>query len=134
MRHENSVFHALLQRVPWDVFERLVEAHGSDKHVRRLSTKTQLIALFYGQLAGAVSLREIVGCLASHASRLYHLGACPASRSTLSDANNARPSAVFAELFAQMVVRAGRGLRRRVGEAVYLIDATGLRLNLASGS
>ena len=58
MRHHNSVFHDLLKRVPWTVFDRLVEEHGTDKHVRRLSTKTQLIALLYGQLAGAVSLRD----------------------------------------------------------------------------
>jgi hypothetical protein len=105
-----------------------VEEHGTDKHVRRLSTKTQLIALLYGQLAGAVSLREIAGGLESHAARLYHLGARPASRSTLADANAKRSSAVFAGLFAELVARAGRGLRRAIGEATYLIDATGVRL------
>ena len=129
MRHHNSVFHDLLKRVPWAAFDRLVEQHGADKHVRRLSTKTQLIALLYGQLAGAVSLREIVGGLESHAGRLYHLGARPASRSTLADANAKRSSAVFAGLFAELVARAGRGLRRAVGEAIYLIDATGVRLS-----
>lgn len=129
MRHHNSVFHDLLKRLPWSSFVRLVDEHGADKHVRRLSTKSQLIALLYGQLAGAVSLREIVGGLESHCARLYHLGAKPASRSTLADANRLRPSAVFAGLFAQMVAGAGRGLRRAVGEATYLIDATGVRLS-----
>ncbi|WP_428423764.1 IS4 family transposase [Pararhizobium sp.] len=129
MRHHNSVFHDLLKRVPWSAFDRLVEEHGADKHVRRLSTRTQLIALLYGQLAGAVSLREIAGGLESHAARLYHLGARPASRSTLADANAKRSSAVFAGLFAELVARAGRGLRRAAGEATYLIDATGVRLS-----
>lgn len=129
MRHQNSVFHDLLKRVPWTCFERLVDAHGADKHVRRLSTRSQFVALLYGQLAGAVSLREIVGGLESHAARLYHVGAKPASRSTLADANRLRPSAVFAGLFAAMVTKAGRGLRRAVGEATYLIDATGVRLS-----
>jgi hypothetical protein len=129
VRHKNSVFHDLLKRVPWSTFERLVDAHGADKHVRRLSTKSQFIALLYGQLAGAVSLREITGGLQSHSARLYHLGAQPVSRSTLADANGLRPSAVFAGLFAAMVARAGRGLRRAVGEATYLIDATGVRLS-----
>jgi hypothetical protein len=109
-----SVFHDLLKRVPWSAFERLVDEHGADKHVRRLSTESQFVALLYGQLAGAVSLREIVGGLESHSSRLYHVGAKPASRSTLADANRLRPSAVFAGLFAQMVAGAGRGLRRAV--------------------
>lgn len=129
MRHQNSVFHDLLKRIPLNCFDRLVDMHLADKHVRQLSTRSQLVALLYGQLAGAVSLREIAGGLESHSSRLYHLGARKASRSTLADANRLRPSAVFAGLFAEMVARAGRGLRRAVGEATYLIDATGVRLS-----
>ncbi|NIA72543.1 IS4 family transposase [Pelagibius litoralis] len=129
MRHHNSVFHDLLKRVPWDAFERLVAEHGADYRVRRLSTKSQLAALLYGQFSGAASLREIVGGLESHALRLYHVGTRPVSRSTLADANAVRASAVFSELFAVMVARTQRGLRRAVGDAVYLIDSTGLRLS-----
>jgi len=134
MRHQNSVFHGLLKHVPWDVFDRLVSEHGADSRVRRLNTKSQFVALLYGQLSGAVSLREIVTGLASHAARLYHLGIRAVQRSTLADANAQRPSAVFTELFAEMVKRAGRGLRRAVGESVYLIDATSLRLSEASAA
>jgi Transposase DDE domain/Domain of unknown function (DUF4372) len=126
MRHHNSVFHDLLKRIPWAEFEGLVLRHGADKHVRRLSTKDQLIALLYGQLAGASSLREIVGGLESHRARLYHLGGRVAQRSTLADANARRPAAVFGGLFAAMVGRAQPGLRRKVAEATYLIDATSL--------
>lgn len=129
MRHHNSVFHDVLKRVPWGVFDRLVEAHHADKHVRRLSTRSQFIALLYGQLSGAASLREIVAGLQSHAARLYHVGAGPVPRATLADANARRASAVFGELFAAMVGQAQRGLRRAVGEAVYLVDSTGLRLS-----
>jgi transposase len=129
VRHQNSVFHDLLKRIPWAVFERLVDAHEADKHVRRLPTKSQLTALLYGQLAGAVSLREIVGGLESHSSRLYHVGAVPATRSTLADANRLRPSAVFSGLFADMVAKAQRGLRRKMDEACYLIDSTSVRLS-----
>jgi len=132
MRHQNSVIHDLLKRVPWDVFDGLVEAHGSDWRVRRLSTKDQFVALLYGQLSGASSLREITAGLESHRARLYHLGARPAQRSTLADANAQRPSAVFAELFGVMMRRAHRGLRRALGESVHLIDSTGLRLNALS--
>lgn len=129
MRHNNSVFHGVLQGVPWDVFDRLVEAHGADRRVRQLTTKSQFIALLYGQLEGAGSLREIEAGLESHASRLYHLGAAPPRRSTLSDANALRPCAVFAELFAVMAARAHRPLRRALAGTTYLIDATGLRLD-----
>jgi len=134
MRHQNSVFHGLLKHIPWDVFERLVSKHGADSRVRRLTTKSQFVALLYGQLAGAVSLREIATGLASHAARLYHLGVRPVQRSTLADANAQRPSGVFADLFGEMVKRAHRGLRRAIGESVYLIDSTGVRLNEASAA
>ncbi|RJF63379.1 IS4 family transposase [Rhodopseudomonas palustris] len=132
MRHHNSVFHAILKHVPWHVFDRLVSEHGADARVRRLSTQDQLIALLYGQLSGAQSLREIEGGLASHRNRLYHLGAEAVSRSTLADANSKRPAAVFAGLFAELVQRVGRGLRRDVGEAVYLVDSTSVRLSKLS--
>ena len=55
MRHQNSVFHDLLKRVPWGLVEDLAARHGADHRARRLTTKTQLIALLYGQLAGAAS-------------------------------------------------------------------------------
>lgn len=129
MRHQNSVFHSLLKRVPWHAFERSIEAHAADAGVRRLTTKSQFVALVYGQLSGASSLREIEAGLASHADRLYHLGAAPARRSTLSDANAVRPAAIFAELLAVMMKQAHRGLRRKLAETTYLIDSTGVRLN-----
>jgi hypothetical protein len=133
MQHQNSVFHSVLKHVPWHVFAGLVDEHGADTRVRRLSTRDQFTALLYGQLAGAQSLREIEGGLASHAHRLYHLGAREVSRSTLADANAKRPHEVFSTFFAHLVERAGRGLRRKVGEAVHLVDSTGLRLSELSG-
>lgn len=129
MRHDNSVLHQLLKHIPWSQFERLVEDHQSDKHVRRLSTKSQLVAMLYAQLSGASSLREIEAGLLSHRARLYHLGAEQARRSTLADANALRPAQVFGGLFALLAAQAHRGLRRALADTAYLIDSTGLRLN-----
>ena len=132
MPHHNTVFHDVLKLVPWHRFEALVEEHDTDARVRRLSTKAQFVALLYGQLSGASGLREIVTGLSSHTARLYHLGAASVRRSTFSDANTSRPFAVFADLLALMMKQAHRGLRRKLTEAVYLIDATGVRLNSRS--
>ncbi len=132
MRHQNSVFHDLLKRIPWAVFDGLVDEHNSDKHIRRLPTKSQLVALLYAQFSGASSLREIAAGMESHAARLYHVGARPVTRSTLADANALRPSEVFSGLFAALVKQARRGLRRKIGESVYLIDSTGVRLSALS--
>jgi len=129
MRHQNSVFHSVLKQVRWDRFDDLVEAHGADARVRRLSTKSQFVALLYGQLSGAATLREIVTELESHQARLYHLGVGAVRRSTLSDANTVRPATMFGELLAEMMAQAHRGLRRKLAETTYLIDATSVRLS-----
>jgi hypothetical protein len=117
-----------LKHVPWARFEELVDEHATDARVRTLSTKTQLVALLYGQLSGAQSLREIEAGMASHAARLYHLGAREVSRSTLADANAQRSHEVFTGLFRHMAASLGRGFRRSTADAVRLIDSTGLRL------
>ena len=132
MRHQNSVFHAVLKHVPWPAFDRLVAAHGAEARVRRLTTKSQLVALLYGPLSGAGSLREIVRGLESHAARLSSVGAEPARRSTLSDANARRPAALFAELLTLMMQQTRRGLRRKLAETPYLLDATSVRLSALS--
>jgi len=128
MRHHNSVFHHVLQFVPWARFEQAVDAHASDRRVRRLTTKSQFIALLYAQLSGAQSLREIVEAMASHSQRLYHLGATAPARSTLADANANRPAQLFADMFAVLATCASPGLRRATREAIHLIDASSIRL------
>jgi IS4 transposase len=133
MRHQNSVFHSLTKHVPWSRFEHIVEKYGADRLVRKLTTKRQFIALLYGQFSGSTSLREVVTGTASHETRLYHVGAAPVKRSTMSDANSKRPWQVFSELFAQMLPQAHRGLRRATADAVRLIDSTSVRLSSLSG-
>jgi hypothetical protein len=132
MRHQNSVFHGLLKYVPWDRLERSVEKHDADGLSRKLNTKRHFIALLYGQLSGATSLREIVTGMESHETRLYHVGAAPVRRSTLSDANAQRPWQVFGELFTAILAQAHRGLRRASADAVRLIDSTSVPLSRLS--
>src|SRR5260221_13996905 len=126
MRHHNSVLHQVLKQVPWSEFDRLVDEQEADKHVRRLTTKSQLVAMLYAQLSGATSLREVEAGLQSHQMRLYHLGAKPAKRSTLADANALRSSKIYSDLLGHMIGLAHRGLRRALADATYLIDSTGL--------
>ena len=87
MRRENSVFHSVLNLVSRGMFDRAVAVQAADKHVRRLSTRTQFTALLYGQLSGVASLRALVESFGSHARRLYHLGVRPVARSSLAEAN-----------------------------------------------
>lgn len=134
MPHNNSVLHEVLKHIPDGRFEALVEAYRADERVRQLSTRSQLIAMAYGQLSGAPSLRTIVADLDSHAARLYHVGCDPVRRSTLAEANRTRPAALFGALLEDLMAQAHRGLRRHVGESIHLIDSTSVRLSPLSAS
>lgn len=126
--HTNTVFRDILKLVPWAEFDKLVKNHGSDDLVRSFTTKRQLLALLYGQLSGASSLREIEASMTSHRGRLYHAGGRAPARSTFADANRTRNPVVFSGLFMHMLGMTTRGLRRKLGDAVRLIDSTGLHL------
>lgn len=128
MRHQNSVFHDITKLIPWAVFDRLVEEHRADEQVRTFKTQHQLLALLFGQLAGANSLRAIEATMASHQGRLYHVGARAPARSTFADANRVRSPLVFSGLFEHMLGMASRQLRREMREVVRLVDSTGLHL------
>jgi hypothetical protein len=129
MRHQNSVLHSLLQIVPWGRFDRLVEEHGSDRSVRRLTTRSQFVALLSGQVAGCDSLRAIETLQVNYGQSLYHVGAQPARRSTLADANAKRNCEVFVGLFSAILGQMQAGMRRKIRESVRLIDATCLPLS-----
>jgi Transposase DDE domain/Domain of unknown function (DUF4372) len=126
--HTNTVFRDILKLVPWSEFDKLVKNHGSDELVRSFTTKRQLLALLYGQLSGACSLRDIEASMKSHQGRLYHAGGFAPARSTFADANRSRNPEVFSGLFMHMLAMTTRGLRRKLGDVVRLIDSTGLHL------
>jgi hypothetical protein len=128
VRHINSVFHDVLKLVPWARFDELVGQSGTDDLVCKFTTRHQFKALLFGQLGGGSSLREIGEAMASHGGRLYHCGAQAPKRSTFADANRLRDARVFGDLFKAMLQPAAPGFRRKLGDAVRLIDATGLHL------
>lgn len=131
MPDNNTVLYQVLKHVPEARFKELVKTHRSDEAGR--GSKTQLVALLYGQLSGAPGLRAIVTELESHEERLSELGCDPVRRSTLSDANRYRPAALFGDLLGAVLDQVHRGLRRHLDGATYLIDSTSVRLSALSG-
>lgn len=129
MPHHNTVFREITKFIPWRTLDGLTTEHRADKGVSQLDTKGHLLAMIFAQLIGARGLRDVVALLESHAARRYHSGLPRVRRSTLADANKKRPTEVFSGLFAAMVASLDRKLRRRVGESVYLIDSTVIKLN-----
>jgi putative transposase len=127
--HQNTVFRQVTKFIPWGTLDRLVVETGADKGVTQLYTKGQLLTMIFAQLAGARGLRDIEALLESHAARRRHAGLPRGRRSTLADANRKRPAGVFRGLFSAMVASLDRRLRRQIGESVYLIDSTLIKLN-----
>lgn len=106
-----------------------MEEHEAGADPRGPPAKTHLAGLLYRQFSGAQSLREIETGLRSHASKLYHLGVRPFSKSALATANASRPFEVFSGLLSALMKQLQRGYQRKIGGCVRLIDSTSMRLN-----
>ena len=128
MPYQNILFHDVLKHIPWAVVDRLDAQYEADRDPRALAPKPHLIAMIFAQLLGARSLRDIESNLKSHAGKLHHLGGAPVSKSALASANAARAVAIFAGLLTALMGQLQRGCRRKLGDAVRLIDSTSVRL------
>lgn len=65
--------------IPRDGFEAAVEADAAERHSRDFSSRGQLVAMLFCQLAQAKSLREITEGLQASEGKLRHLGAAGSS-------------------------------------------------------
>jgi putative transposase len=119
-----SRFQQVLKAVPQGAFDKIVQAHGGDRYVKRFRCRDQLVAMLYVQLAGAQSLRELEAGFNPQARHHYHLATGRVARSTLSDANEKRNPLIFADLLRLLIEQAGRALRRERQELLYVLDAT----------
>lgn len=128
MPFTHTVFRDVLKLVPWTAFEKLVTDYRSDARSRSFSTRHQFTALLFAQFSGASSLRDVEAVMESHQGRLCNLGGAAPKRSTLADANQTRDPRVFTGLFETMLRACSRGFRRKMGDAVRLIDSTSLHL------
>ena len=91
------------------------------------------MALFFGQLTGQHSLRDLITTLDAGRKKLQQVGLGAVSRSTLADANRKRPQEIFGELFCCLYQRCRRqapGQRFAFRHRVYSLDATVIDLCL----
>jgi hypothetical protein len=104
MERVSSIFRQILKFFPRTVFEGAVRKHEAEKHAKGMTCWSQFIALMFCHLAGARSLREIVGGLAASEGKLKHLGVERApTRSTLAYANQHRPWQLYKTVFEALV-------------------------------
>ncbi len=101
-----SLFSQLLEQIPRTEFVSLVKKHKAERHARGFTCWTQFVGMLFCQFARADSLREICNGLACCLGKLVHLGIRNApNKSTLSYANQHRPSALFEDLFWSLLQR-----------------------------
>lgn len=99
IRHA-SLFSQILAVFNRNIFLRLVNKHGSDRHSKGFTSWDQFTSMLFCQLAQAKSLREICQGLSSCVGKLQHIGLKQApKRSTLSYANKHRTWKLYEELF-----------------------------------
>jgi len=134
MSHCNTIFSQILKLVPRHEFETLAKQHHSGRSFRTASRWSQFVTLAMAQLAGRISLRDIVENVSAQAHRLYHLGSAKLTRSNLSRINEDKPYALYEALAGKLLNRCQGivpGHKFRFKNPLYSLDASTLDLCLS---
>jgi hypothetical protein len=123
-----SLFQQIIKALPRRQIATLVATHESDKWIKRFSTFDHLVVMIYAQLSGQTSLRDLEASFNASPAGHYHLGGKAVKRSTLSDANAARPTSVFEAILARLLDGMAAQGRNQIGELIQLLDSTTLSL------
>lgn len=126
---ENTRFRELLKAFPRSAFNRHVGLLASDKHSKGFKSWDQLVTMIYAQLSGARSLRELEADFNQYATKFYHLGTRDVRRSTLSDANAKRDSALFEQVCLSMLGSVNRRVRKQIKDKLYFLDSSPIPLS-----
>lgn len=94
----------LISFIPKEIVSESVKKYESDKYYKTLSTYKQLVFMLYGIISHANTLTSLCKCLLFLEGKLQYLqiDKLPA-KSTLSDANMNRNSAVFEAIYYQLL-------------------------------
>lgn len=133
MRFTPSIFGKLVEPINRRRFQMIVDDHEGDAYGKSFQSWDHLMVLVYAQLSGAASLRSLEIGWNANSQHHYHLGSGPLRRSTLSDASQRRPVAVFAETFGLLAGQLDRQLRHEGKAMLRLIDSTPIPLGKLCG-
>jgi Transposase DDE domain/Domain of unknown function (DUF4372) len=97
------VFGQILDLIPSWMIGEIVEKRHSDHYFKKFKTSAHVLTMLYASMSGATCIRGVVLGLLGAGTRLLHLGmASYPRRSTISDANKTRDSAVFGDLYGAL--------------------------------
>jgi hypothetical protein len=132
-----TLFAQIMDRVPWLVFERIVQRYHGNRRVRTLSCAQHYRVMAFAQLTYRESLRDVEACLSAQSAKLYHMGLRePVRRSTLADANERRDWRIYAELAQRLILHARKLYASErfaldLAHTVYALDSTTIDLCLS---
>ena len=138
MHQGKYVFSQIMASIVRYQFNQCVARYDGEKRVRNLTCWEQFLSLAFGQLSFRKSLRDIVVCLESHPTQLYHAG----FRSiihlpTLARANEKRDWRIYRDYALMLIVEArtlyayDASFALEIDSAVYAVDSTTIELSLA---
>jgi hypothetical protein len=134
MAYNTTIIRQMTKIISRLEFQSIVQKHKGDHKATKLHCWDQFIYGLLAQLSGRNSLRETVSGFSSLSSKLYHLGCKVARRSTLSDANNKRPSDIYRDMFFSLLQRTqslAPKYKLKIDRKLYLLDATTIDLCLS---
>ena len=133
MSHGTIILGQVLKLMLRAHVESLDNTHSTGRPSLVLSRWSQFGALVFAQLAGRHSLRDVVTAIAAPSEVLAPLGVTSPKRSTLAEANERRPAALYHRLFATLYARCqavapGHGFRFK--NLLISVDSTTISLCL----
>lgn len=123
-----SLFQQIIKSLPRRRIASLVATHDSDKWCKRFTTHDQLVVMIYAQLSGQTSLRDLEASFNAGPAQQRRLRHGGVKRSTLSDANAARPVAVFEAILSALIEASGSKTGHEIDTLVQILDSTTLSL------
>lgn len=139
MNSGKYVFSQIMALISYKKFHAFVTRHKDDYKVRGFTCWHQFLYLAFAQLTQRESLRDTLLCLHASRSKLYHLGIGElVALSTLTRANEKRPSIIFEEIALDLLSEA-RYLYQQtatdiagIGANIFALDATTIDLCLST--
>lgn len=126
--YSNTRFNQVLEALPRRFVDRTAQSLGAGRYDKSFKPYNHLVALIYGQFSDARSLRELEVGLNAQSAHHYHLGIGQVKRSTLADANQRRPPALFKSIAEQLMTQVKGHQRGELKELLYLLDSTPIQL------
>jgi Transposase DDE domain/Domain of unknown function (DUF4372) len=137
MNQGKYVFAQITDFLPRRVFDRIVQKHNGNKHIRTFTCWNQMLCMVFGQLTTRDSLRDLIVALDAHKAKSYHLGlGSNVTRPTLARANIRRDYKLYEEFAFHLIDYARRvcvcsDFEVKVDGNIYAFDSTTIDLCLS---